>query len=66
VVAALGGLTKQYPLSPADVGRALDGLRWYAWGSGEPATGWALRLAVEAAGAPGGGRAWALAAIDAT
>jgi hypothetical protein len=65
VVAALGGLTKQYPLSPADVGRALAGVRWYAWGSGEPATGWALRLAVEAASGPGAGRAWALAAIDA-
>jgi hypothetical protein len=65
VVAALGGLTKQYPLSPADVGGALGGLRWYAWGSGEPATGWALRLAVEAAGGPSAGRAWALAAIDA-
>jgi len=65
VVAALGGLTNQYPLSPGDVERALDEVRWFAWGSGEPDTGWALRLAVEAVGGPRVGRAWALAATDA-
>ena len=65
VVAALGGLTDRWPLPPGDLGAVLDGTRWYAWGSGEPATGWALRIAVEVTGGPQKGRASAVSATDA-
>jgi hypothetical protein len=74
VLAALGGLTEQWPLRPDDVGEVAQAFRWYAWGSGEPVTGWSLRLAVEATGGSrrsgtvGAHRrgAWAVAATDAT
>jgi len=65
VVVAAAGLAASFPLAAEQVGRALAGQRWFAWGSGEPATGWALRLAVEARDGPLEGRAWALAATDA-
>ena len=65
VLAALGGLTEKWPPAPKDLGEALHQVRWYAWGCGEPATGWALRLAAEASGGPLKGRAWAVSATDA-
>ncbi|MGH9104393.1 MAG: DUF6183 family protein [Acidimicrobiales bacterium] len=65
-VAALGGRQGSWPLRAGDLEAALQDLRWYAWGSGEPPMGWALRLVVESTGGPHRGRAWALAALDAT
>jgi hypothetical protein len=65
VLAALGGLTEKWPPAPDELGEALQQVRWYAWGAGEPATGWALRLAAEASGGPLKGRAWAVKATDA-
>ena len=50
----------RWPIEPAELGRALDGLAWYRWDEGEPEKGWVLRLAVEDASA-----GWA-AAIGAT
>ncbi len=61
--AALLGLLDVWPPDPAVLGDALDDLRWFAWDAGEPATGWQLHLAVEHARS---GRAWAVAATDAT
>jgi Family of unknown function (DUF6183) len=59
--AALTGLVERWPVDADELGDALTGLRWYAWDSGGPATGWALRLAVED---PRSARAWAVAAVD--
>ena len=59
VLAALAGVADEWPWPPDALGAALRGSRWYRWGSGEPETGWALRLALEA-----GGRSWALSAQD--
>ena len=66
VVAALGDLTDAWPPPSDALGGVLRGVRWYEWGSGEPATGWALRLAVEATEGPRRGRAWAVSATDAS
>jgi hypothetical protein len=65
VLAALGGRTEQWPLAPDYLGEALHQVRWYAWGGGEPVTGWVLRLAVEEEGGRRPGRAWAVTATDA-
>ena len=61
--AALTGLLDQWPVDPDRLGERLAGLRWYAWDSGGPATGWQLHLAVES---PRAERAWAVAAVDVT
>jgi hypothetical protein len=66
VVGALGGLLDAWPPPSAELGAVLDGSRWYAWGSGEPVTGWALRLAIEAEEGSQKGRAWAISATDAS
>jgi Family of unknown function (DUF6183) len=66
VLATLGGLTDRWPLRPDDLASVLEDVRWYAWGSGEPVTGWALRLAVEATAGPNKARAWAISATDAS
>jgi hypothetical protein len=65
VLATLGGLTHNRRLEPDQLGGVLQQAHWFAWGAGEPTTGWALRLAVEAHTGPHRGRAWALAATDA-
>ncbi len=65
VLAALGGLGARWPLAAQDLAPVLEDVRWYAWGSGEPVTGWALRLAIEAAAGPHRGEAWAVTAVDA-
>ncbi len=66
VLAALGELVGEWP-PPADrLGAVLDDVGWYAWGSGEPVTGWELRLAFEGLTGPRRGRAWAVSATDAT
>jgi Family of unknown function (DUF6183) len=59
--AALTGLIERWPVEADELADALSALRWYAWDSGGPATGWALRLAVED---PRSTRAWAVAAVD--
>ncbi|HZA81785.1 MAG TPA: hypothetical protein VFC13_09975 [Actinomycetes bacterium] len=56
--AGLAGL--DWPPDPAELGRALQRLAWWAWDDGLPASGWVLRLAVAD---PAAG--WA-AALDAT
>ena len=64
VLAAVGGRCGQWPLAPADLGEALHQVRWYAWDSAGPATGWVLRLAAEAQEGPHQGWAWAVTATD--
>ncbi len=66
VLAALGGLTSQWPLAPDDLGQVLHQVRWFAWSDGGPATGWVLRLAIETKGGRSPGRAWAVTATDST
>jgi hypothetical protein len=65
VLVALGDLSAKWPLAPDELGEVLHQVRWYAWGAGEPSTGWALRLAVEGTTGPNKGRAWAVSATDA-
>jgi hypothetical protein len=65
VLATIGGLTARWPLRPNELTTVLEEVRWYAWGSGEPVTGWALRLALEATAGSRKGRAWAISATDA-
>lgn len=60
-VAALGGLTDEWPIRPDDLGDVVRALRWYWWDAGEPETGWVLRLVVAD---PDEGLAWAVAATD--
>jgi hypothetical protein len=64
VLAALGGLTSRWPLVPDDLGAVLHQVRWFAWSGRGVTTGWVLRLAMEAKGGPGRGRAWAVTATD--
>jgi hypothetical protein len=61
-LAALAGLTDDWPVDAGELGDAAADLAWYMWDAGEPETGWTLRLAVED---PVAGLAWALAATDA-
>jgi hypothetical protein len=65
VLVALGDLSAKWPLAPDEIGEVLHQVRWYAWGAGEPSTGWALRLAVEGTAGPSKDRAWAVSATDA-
>lgn len=51
-----------WPPDPDELGRLAIGLRWLWFDDGAPATGWALRIAVED---PGSGLSWAVAAVDA-
>lgn len=59
-IAALTDL--DWPPQPEQVGAMAQALRWYWWDDGAPATGWALRLAIED---DQSGLAWAIAALDA-
>jgi hypothetical protein len=63
VVGACAGLLDDWPPPAEVVGDAVAALRWHAWDSGEPVTGWHLRIAIEDLAS---GRAWAVAATDAT
>jgi len=65
VLVALGDLSAKWPLAPDELGGVLHQVNWYAWGAGEPETGWVLRLAVEGAAGPSKDRAWAMSATDA-
>jgi len=58
---ALAGALDEWPVAGTRLADAVTACRWYLWDAGEPATGWQLRVAVEAAD----GRAWALTATDA-
>jgi hypothetical protein len=66
VLATLGDMADEWPPPSDALGVVLESARWYAWGSGEPVTGWALRLAVEATGGRRKGQAWAISATDAS
>ena len=57
----LAGFDGQDGIEPDELGQAASELRWYWWDDGSPATGWALRLAIED---PAEGLAWAIAASD--
>jgi len=61
-IAALGGLTEEWPLAPSELGQLVGELRWFAWDAWEPDTGWRFHLAIED---PSDGLAWAVAATDA-
>jgi Family of unknown function (DUF6183) len=58
----LAGFDGQDHIEPEELGQAASELRWFWWDDGSPATGWALRLAIED---PAEGLAWAIAASDA-
>lgn len=61
---ALAGVLDEWPpTDDARLGDAIARCRWYWWDAAEPATGWRLQLAIED---PDAGRAWAIAAADAT
>jgi hypothetical protein len=51
----------EWPAAPEDVGKAAEAFRWSWFDDGSPATGWAIRLAIED---PEEGVAWALSAND--
>lgn len=61
-LAALGGLTDDWPVDPEELGALAGELDWFAWDASEPATGWRLQLA---AGDPVEGITWVLNARDA-
>ena len=60
--AALTGLLDAWPVEPDELGDAVAELRWYRFDTGEPETGWSLRVAIED---PADGYAWAVSATDA-
>jgi len=62
-LAAIADHQGDWPLDGDDLSDAIAELEFVAWDAAEPASGWELRLAV---GSPRRGRAWAVAAIDAT
>ena len=59
---ALADALDEWPAPGIRLAEAIASCRWYLWDAGEPATGWHLRLAIEAAD----GRAWAVVATDAS
>jgi hypothetical protein len=63
VLGACTDLLDDWPPDPDELGDALADLSWFAWDAGEPAPGWRLHLAIDD---PERGRAWAVAATDAT
>lgn len=60
-LAALGGLSDEWPVGADELGDVAAELRWYVWDDGAPPIGWALRLAVED---PSEHLAWAVTATD--
>ena len=46
-LAALAGLTEDWPVHPDELGEVAHALRWWWWDDGAPSTGWELRLGVE-------------------
>jgi hypothetical protein len=60
-VAALGGMSEDWPLAPDDLRDIGGALRWFCWDAHEPVTGWQLRLAIHD---PGEELGMAVAAVD--
>jgi hypothetical protein len=60
-VAALGGMSEDWPLPPDDLRDVGGSLRWFCWDAHEPVTGWQLRLAVHD---PGEELGMAVVALD--
>lgn len=60
-LAALAGMLDEWPVDPADLGRAAEELEWSAWDSGTPESGWSLRLVIHD---PADGLAWAVVCAD--
>jgi hypothetical protein len=46
MLAAIGGVTDEWPLRPDTAAEIASEISWHAWDAGEPDTGWSLRLAV--------------------
>ena len=65
VLAALAGVPEHWAGHAARLADAATSASWYAWGSGEPVTGWSLHLAVEAGRGPKRGRSYVVSALDA-
>ena len=63
LLAALGDLLDEWPVTPSVLGEVAEELDWYRWDAFEPAHGWQLRLVVED---PADTVAWAISAVDAT
>ena len=61
-IAGLADVPGDEPATADELGDALQDLHWFLWDDGAPATGWALRLAVEDRAE---GLAWSLSASDA-
>ncbi|MEP7047136.1 MAG: DUF6183 family protein [Ilumatobacteraceae bacterium] len=61
-IAALADLNDDWPVEPAEIGEALNSMRWFWWDAVEPHLGWELQLAVAD---PVEGYAWAISAHDA-
>ena len=62
VLAAIGDLSAEWPIDPAELGEFAGDLGWFWWDAGEPDLGWELQLAIED---PIDGLAWAISARDA-
>jgi hypothetical protein len=45
-VAALAGVSEEWPIDPIEMGEIGEGLHWYLWDVDERGIGWQLRLAV--------------------
>lgn len=62
MIAALAGLSEDWPVDAGELGHAASALEWCWWDAGEPHLGWELQLAVAD---PVEGYAWAISAHDA-
>lgn len=60
-LAAVLGLTIDWPADPDELGSEAAGLRWFAWDPGDRVGGWNFHLAVED---PVDGLAWAVSVVD--
>lgn len=47
VLAALGGLAGDWPVSPSQLGEIAHQLQWWLWDAHEPQIGWRLQLIIE-------------------
>ena len=45
-VAALAGVSEDWPIDPAELGEIGQGLHWYLWDVDDASADWKLRLAV--------------------
>jgi hypothetical protein len=63
LLAAIGGLTDDWPCDPDELGALADELRWWWWDAHEPQLGWELRLVIDD---PEERVCWAISAQDAS